>query len=637
MGKRNIDYRACSRLFLCATTLCLVSQPSRAQISLGNNLIANGNAEAGPASPDAKTVVTSIPGWTVTGSANVVPYGLTGHLLLTDPGPPDHGFQYFAGDPNQLLSSITQTIDVSSLASLISAGNIKYTASAYLRYALKTQVVIAFENANGQQLSPAMLGPGGLDAVGTSLQQQIGLVPADTMLIKVTLTLENASAAADSLSLVLTTLGTSPSSVLGKNLVVNGGAEDGPGVSNRSTTLYVPGWSTNLGASVCPYGGTGWIQISDPSPADRGRNLFCGGPGNTTSYQDIDVSAAAALIDAGQVTYEVSAWLGGTGGTSPTLTYLFFDWSGTQLAPTAQLGPDKHSGAGLLETPAIGVLPSGTRRVRIGVLFPNQFYVADDIAFSLAAPSGPPVIDAGGIVSASSFGDFPAIAPGSLIEIYGMNLTASKPLGWGSAFINDIAPTQLGDVSVSVGGKAAFINYISPGQVNALVSSDAPTGPQEITLTNSIGTSDPYPIYVNPTQPGLLAPSQFIINGKQYVFAMLPGGVFALPENAVPEVSSRPAMPGETIVLFGIGFGPVTGDFPAGTLFTGTDSLTTPFHFLFGNTQATVAYDGLAPGLTGLYQFDVVVPNVAANNALSISINLGGVAGTQKLYIAVQK
>jgi uncharacterized protein (TIGR03437 family) len=263
--------------------------------------------------------------------------------------------------------------------------------------------------------------------------------------------------------------------------------------------------------------------------------------------------------------------------------------------------------------------------------------VADDIAFSLASPSGPPVIDAGGIVSASAFGDFPSIAPGSLIEIYGINLTASAPLGWGSAFINDVAPTMLGDVSVSIGGKAAFINYISPSQVNALVSSDAPTGAQEITLTNSKGISDAYPIYVNPTQPGLLAPSQFIINGKQYVFAMLPGGVFALPENAVPGVSSRPAMPGETIVLYGIGFGPVTGDFPAGTIVTGANSLTTPFHFLFGATAVTATYLGLAPMLTGLYQFDVVVPNVAANNAFPISFNLGGVNGSQKLYIAVQK
>jgi uncharacterized protein (TIGR03437 family) len=637
-GRRCI-HQTHGPLLLCASVILIAAQTVHAQSSILNtNLIKNGNAEAGPASPDGKTVVTSIPSWTVTGKPNVLPYGLTGHLLLTDPAPQDHGFQYFAGDPHDSPSTLTQPIDVSSLASIISTGNVRYTASAYLgSTSVRPQVVVAFQNANGQQIIPATLGPGGFNGKGTSLQQEIGLVPPGTMQITVTLTLGNAGASADSLSLVLTTLGTSPSSVLGRNLVLNGGAEDGPGIPNHSTTLYVPNWSTNDGASVCPYGGTGWIQVSDPGPADRGRNLFCGGPGNTTTYQDVDVSAAATLIDADQVTYEVSAWLGSTGAGSPTLTYLFFDWSGTQLAPTAQLGPASHSGPGLVERSGPGTLPPGTRRVHIGVLFPNQFYVADDIAFTLAAPSGPPVIDSGGIITASAFGGSPAIAPGSLIEIYGINLTTSAPLGWGSAFKNGVAPTQLGDVSVSVGGKAAFVNYISPSQVNALVSSDAPTGPVTITLTNSNGISDPFPIYVDQTQPGLLAPPGFIINGKQYVAAVLPDGTFALPENAVPGVASRPAKAGETVVIYGVGFGPVTNGFIAGSIVTGDNSLTTPVQFFFGSTPATtIPYDGLAPALTGLYQFDIVVPNVGTNNALPFSFDLGGAKGSQKLYIAVQ-
>jgi uncharacterized protein (TIGR03437 family) len=49
-----------------------------------------------------------------------------------------------------------------------------------------------------------------------------------------------------------------------------------------------------------------------------------------------------------------------------------------------------------------------------------------------------------------------------------------------------------------------------------------------------------------------------------------------------------------------------------------------------------VTYYGLAPSFTGLYQFDVTVPNVAANNAEPISITLGGVKGSQTLYIAVK-
>jgi uncharacterized protein (TIGR03437 family) len=641
MTKRrcNIGHSALSPWLLCAAASLLAVQTVHAQSSiLDTNLIVNGGAEAGPAGTTT-TVPASIPGWTAAGRVNVLPYGLTGHLLLTDPRPQYPGFQYFAGDPRESSSTLTQTIDVSSGASAISAGNIKYTASAYLRSAAGTKVVIAFQNASGQQLSPATLGPGGFNGEGTSLQQEIGLVPVATVLITVTLSMENAASAADNLSLVLSALGTNPGSVLGTNLVVNGNAEAGPGVPNTSTTLYVPDWSTDDGASVCPYGGKGWIQISDPGPADRGVNLFCGGPDNTTSYQDIDVSAAATLIDGGQVTYEVSAWLGAVGAGGPTLTYLFFDWSGTQLAPTAQLEPATRSGPGLIESDGSGALPSGTRRVRIAMLFPDAFAVADDIAFALAAPSGPPVITPGGIISASAFGGFTSIAPGSWIEIYGTSLTASGPLSWsGSNFTNGVAPTQLGDVSVSVGGQAAFISYISPGQVNALVPSDAPitSGSVEITLTNSNGTSEGFPIYVNQTQAGLLAPSAFIVNGKQYVVAQHSDGSFVLPENAIPGVASSPAMVGETVTIYGVGFGPVTGGFTAGTIVTAQNTLTMPLQVVFGTTIAALAYDGLAPSETGVYQFNVVVPSVSTNNALPISFNLGGVAGSQTLFIAVQ-
>ena len=49
-----------------------------AQSMLGNNPIVNGGAETGPASSSLTNPVTNIPGWTATGKANVLSYGLTG-------------------------------------------------------------------------------------------------------------------------------------------------------------------------------------------------------------------------------------------------------------------------------------------------------------------------------------------------------------------------------------------------------------------------------------------------------------------------------------------------------------------------------------------------------------------------------
>ena len=642
-----MDRRTHSRLLMCVALFAGVQAVNAQQTIVDGktNLIVNGDAESGPASPDGTTVVASIPNWTrATGDANVLAYGLTGSILLSDEAPPNHGFNYFAKTTNDGAATLTQTIDVSSASSQISGGDVKYTASAYLgntRCCGPTQVTFAFQNASGQTFSTATLSQDSIADPGVALQQTMGLVPSGTLRVQVTISFGLFSAA-DSLSLVLSPLGTNPSSVLGTNLIVNGGAEAGPSAPPASTSPYIPDWSTSDEVSVAPYGGTRWIQLTDPGPADRGVNLFSNGTAGSNMYQDIDVTAAASLIDAGQVTYEISAWLGGlAGASSPTLTYTFFDWSNPpqQLATTAQLASAAISAAGLAEVSHVDTLPRGTRRVHIAVAYTVNT-LADNIAFTLAAPPGPPVIDPGGVVSASAFGGFSSIAPGSWIEIYGNNLTASTPLGWsGSDFNNGVAPTKLGDVSVSVGGTAAYIDYISPGQVNAQVPSNAPisSGTVDITVTNSNGTSDPFALYVNPTQPGLLAPSSFIVDKKQYIAALFPDGqTYAIPQNAIPGLASRPATPGDTLTIYGVGFGPVSGGFTAGTVVTAQNSLTTPLQLFFDKTPATLSYYGLAPSFVGLYQFNVVVPNVSTNSAEPVSFNLGGTDGSQTLYIAVQ-
>jgi uncharacterized protein (TIGR03437 family) len=631
-------------LILCSAALLSGAQAASAQGILGTNLIANGNAEAGPAGT-ATTLVASIPSWTITGKANVLAYGQSGQLLLTNPAPPDHGFQYFAGTP-YYVASIAQSIDVSSGASIINGGNVRFAAAAFLgtggNDGYRSQVAVAFQNANGQTFSSVTLGPGGYNGNGMSLQQQIGLVPAGTLRVTVTLTLDGTGGIptwADSLALVFTQLASSPGLALGTNLVANGGAEAGPGAPDASATLYVPSWSTTGGASVCPYGGQGSIQLTNPVPVDHGVNLFCTYAYGSTMYQDIDVSAAATLIDASQVTYQVSAWLGATTtqAAGPTLTYVFYDWTGNQLAPTAQLGPTAPPSVGLFETYHANSLPAGTRRVRISIAFPDPRFVADDITFTLAAPTGPPVITAGGIVSASAFGGFTAIAPGTWVEIYGTDLSTTSR-SWGSSdFNNGVGPTSLNGVSVSVGGVPAFIDFIGNGQVNALIPSNSPTGPVPITVSNANGTSDSFWLNVNQTEPGLLAPSVFNIGGKQYVGALFSDGVtFALPNNAIAGVPSRPAKAGDILTIYGIGFGPVSGGLTAGTIVSQQNSLTTPFQLSFGTAKATLNYDGLAPGFTGLYQFNVVVPTVATNSALPISFSLAGSKGSQTLYIAVQ-
>ena len=249
-----------------------------------------------------------------------------------------------------------------------------------------------------------------------------------------------------------------------------------------------------------------------------------------------------------------------------------------------------------------------------------------------------PAISPGGVITASSYGGpYTSVAPGDWIEIYGTNL-AAKPQPWTSAdFTGITAPTLLGGTSVTIGGQQAFLSYVSQTQINAQVPSNVGTGQQQIVVTTGTGSSAAYTITVNPVEPGLLSPPAFKLIGRQYIVALLPDGVsYVLPAGTNIGLPARPAHTGESITFYGIGFGPVTPAIPAGQIVQGENSLTLPLRVFFGTTEAQVTYAGLAPGAIGLYQFNVVVPDVQDSDVILLTVSLGGVNVPQTLYTAVR-
>jgi uncharacterized protein (TIGR03437 family) len=240
----------------------------------------------------------------------------------------------------------------------------------------------------------------------------------------------------------------------------------------------------------------------------------------------------------------------------------------------------------------------------------------------------PAIVDA---INASSYGGAPTVAPATWMEIYGTNLANVASQTWGSADFNGTAgPTILGATSVTISGQTAVVEYVSPLQVNVQIPSTVATGPQPVVVSTPGGTSAPFTVTVNATQPGLLAPAVFNLPAGQYVGALFPDyTTYVLPPGAISGVTSKRAKPGDTLLFYGIGFGPVTPDSPAGQLVTGLNYLVDTVQVNFGGVNATVSYDGLAGGFMGLYQFNVVVPNVAASDTVPVTISLNGVAGTQ--------
>jgi len=263
-----------------------------------------------------------------------------------------------------------------------------------------------------------------------------------------------------------------------------------------------------------------------------------------------------------------------------------------------------------------------------------------------------------GAVSAGDFGALNTLAPGSWMEIYGCDLT-NTATAWN--YQGAKAPTNLNGVSVSVGGFSANLTYVSPTQINALLPMELLTGPQTIyvfTATGSNGnfgftsTSNGYVINVAQTSPALWAPPELKFGGKQYVGALFKDGSgLVLPPGAAltgdfAGIPARPAQPGDVIVLYGTGFGPVCitstsgcNTFADGQVITQPNTLETTLSLAFGGINGTLAdltYAGLALGQVGLYELDVVVPEVPASNVTSLSFSLGNSGpSTQTLYIAV--
>jgi uncharacterized protein (TIGR03437 family) len=403
-----------------------------------------------------------------------------------------------------------------------------------------------------------------------------------------------------------------------------------PGVMQRlSVTIADPaptqrGWGFQLTSRSGPSA----AMAGSFAPADGNTLLMCSQESKIDFIQFVVnyVSGAIPSCPAGDdVQFIEQSETGFKATLGPGSATYQFDWT----PPAADVGD-------------ITIYVAGNVGVGVPAIVGNTHIYATTYTLKPVAAGPAPVIAAGGVVGASAFGQFAAIAPATWIEIYGSNLAPAAPttgVQWsGSDFNSGIGPTQLGGVSVSVGGQPAYIAFAAPGQVNAQVPSNVGTGPQNVIVTNGNGASAPYSVTVNATAPGLWAPPFLQIGGKQYVGAFHANGTYVLPAGALAGIVSSPAAAGETILMYGIGFGGVHNpSFSAGQVVTALNSLDLPLLLNFGGMPApSPAYAGLLPPFVGLYQFNVVVPNVPSGASVPLTFTLGGDPGAQTLYTAIK-
>lgn len=247
---------------------------------------------------------------------------------------------------------------------------------------------------------------------------------------------------------------------------------------------------------------------------------------------------------------------------------------------------------------------------------------------AVATPNTLPTISSA--AGAGAFGASRIISPGMWVEVFGTNL-ATSTRSWGvEDFNGDRGPNALDGVRVFISNRPAFVAYISPTQLNIQVPDGLPTGSVSLVVTNSNGSSTAFQLNVASTSASLLAPAVF----SPYVAAILPDGFFAGPTGFIPGVAFRPAKSGEAITIYAIGLGPTNPSVSAGQITPSTAGLNS-FSAQIGGRGAQVIYAGLAPGLVGLYQINLVVPGQLRGDQ-DLTITANGSRVGQQLKITVE-
>ena len=244
----------------------------------------------------------------------------------------------------------------------------------------------------------------------------------------------------------------------------------------------------------------------------------------------------------------------------------------------------------------------------------------------LDAPPASPVSISG--VSNNASGA-PAITSGSWVSIYGTNLSATTR-GWQTSdFSGNTLPTKLDGVSVTIDGRSAAVYYVSPGQLNVQAPGDSAIGAVQVVVANSWGSATATATLAQ-YSPG------FFSLGKYVAAVHATDGAYVAPTGYFgPGAASRPAAPGETILLFGTGFGPTTPAVPAGQAFIGAAPLAdvTQFHIAIGGVPAAVSFAGLVAA--GEYQFNVVVPPLPDGDQ-PVAATIAGAATQAGLSLSVK-
>ena len=214
-----------------------------------------------------------------------------------------------------------------------------------------------------------------------------------------------------------------------------------------------------------------------------------------------------------------------------------------------------------------------------------------------------PLIAFGGVTN-NTFGPGEPIAQGGIASLYG------EQFRYGDAVQGTIPlAEELGGVKVYVNGTAARLFYASYGQINFQMPFEVSPGPVRVTVLREGQAGNVVTAEVAERAPRLLR-----LGIDDYGIIVNQDGTFPIPPT--PGIPSRPARPGDALVIYAIGFGQTDPPVGLGEAAPSAEPLArivpTPTAYfgagLTGGVPAIPFYAGLTPACVGLFQINVYVP-----------------------------
>jgi len=217
-------------------------------------------------------------------------------------------------------------------------------------------------------------------------------------------------------------------------------------------------------------------------------------------------------------------------------------------------------------------------------------------------------------------------AVGELISIYGTQLGPATGSGIQLAPDGAVTTSNAG-TQVLFDGTAAPILYAGADQVNAAIPCVlAGQSSAQIVVDYMGAQSAPVTVQLSPAAPGI-----FTADGTGQ------GQAAALNQDNSFNSPSKPAPGGSIVAFYATGVGPTSPCMDGATYQSNFPILTLPVVVGVGSSGAHVDYAGQAPDLvSGVAQFNIVIPSDAPSGVLPLTLIVGGVYSTPGVTIAVK-